>query len=538
MEKIKNSFHILSEMNKDYGLSNETIDKLLKEIDTAKVNIPLIGKFSSGKSALINTILKYNKKLLKEDITPETAVPTEIVYSPNKKTAVIIKNDDTSQKIGIDEYHSFHTDVSTTKYIRLYLQNDRLKLIPDIILVDLPGFESGIEIHNKAIDGYSSKSLAYIITFPADDMNVLNSIGEVLRELCHYNMRLCVVITKFDKHNDSYEESLENLKNTLKKFVGEREIFYCKTSSFNKNSEELEEFLQRMQKMSKTILANKYRNNVLAEANKLKGYFNTTLKSSAMTESELAEQKEKLDKQLINLENEFKAKREEFDLEISECVEQIKSDVQSNLTQMDSTLITMVLNHQDINDRLNTAVRRSVSSSVKNRFVPKVEKYLKEIKNKIGGDTFDGVHVEIGLDLDNVGNEVVLSAVKGVAAFLALQIHPVLAALVLGICSIIEKFLKSNKREEVKSKIRSQLHSDVYPKVMDAVENGVQSEITKQVTDINRFIQESIDTQRDTLMKAIEDTRKKMEEEKEEKERLVKKITEDLKRIEEIQNGL
>ena len=39
-------------------------------------------------------------------------------------------------------------------------------------------------------------------------------------------------------------------------------------------------------------------------------------------------------------------------------------------------------------------------------------------------------------------------------------------------------------------------------------------------------------------MKAIEDTHKKMEEEKEEKERLVKKITEDLKRIEEIQNGL
>lgn len=257
-----------------------------------------------------------------------------------------------------------------------------------------------------------------------------------------------------------------------------------------------------------------------------------------MTESELAEQEKKLDKQLTDLKHEFESKKEEFDLEISECVEQIKSDVQSNLTQMDSTLITMVLNHQDINDRLNTAIRRSVSSSVKNRFVPKVEKYLKEIKNKIGGDAFDGVHVEIGMDLDNVGNEVVLSAVKGVAAFLALQIHPVLAALVLGICSIIEKFLKINKREEAKSKIRSQLHSDVYPKVMDAVENGVRSEITKQVTDINRFIQESIDTQRNTLMKAIEDTRKKMEEEKEEKERLVKKITEDLKRIEEIQNGL
>ena len=91
-------------MNKDYGLSNEKIDKLLKEIDTAKVNIPLIGKFSSGKSALINTILKYNKKLLKEDITPETSVPTEIVYSPNRATAVIIKNDDTSQEIGIDEW--------------------------------------------------------------------------------------------------------------------------------------------------------------------------------------------------------------------------------------------------------------------------------------------------------------------------------------------------------------------------------------------------------------------------------------------------
>lgn len=53
---------------------------LLNEVRQFRIRVPVIGKFSAGKSTLINTFLDYRTPLLAEDILPETAVPAEISY--------------------------------------------------------------------------------------------------------------------------------------------------------------------------------------------------------------------------------------------------------------------------------------------------------------------------------------------------------------------------------------------------------------------------------------------------------------------------
>ena len=232
MEKIKLALNELDDINKAYNISTESIQNLKSEISEAKVCTPIIGKFSSGKSALVNTLLGYSKKILKEDITPETAIPAEIVYNADEETVTIIKNDNSTELISVDEYRNYKADASTVKCARIKLRNSNLEDIPDVMLVDMPGFESGYEIHNKAIDNYVPKSLTYIIVFPADDMTVRSSVGNILKELCLHDMPLCVVITKYDKKNDEFDNTFENMKKSLKRYVGDREIEYCKTSSF------------------------------------------------------------------------------------------------------------------------------------------------------------------------------------------------------------------------------------------------------------------------------------------------------------------
>ena len=68
MEKITKALSELHKINNAYSLSNDVVEKLIKETETAKVCTPIIGKFSSGKSALLNTLLGYSRKILKEDI--------------------------------------------------------------------------------------------------------------------------------------------------------------------------------------------------------------------------------------------------------------------------------------------------------------------------------------------------------------------------------------------------------------------------------------------------------------------------------------
>jgi len=256
MLDLKDIVKNLQEINQKYELSNENLNRLEEEMSVAKVCTPVIGKFSSGKSSLINTLLGYKKSLLKEDITPETAVPAQLCYAPENRITVY-KNDGSFYELPTFEYRKFEADANSVKCTKLELNNEFLKKIPDVMLVDMPGFESGFEIHNKAIDNYLPQSLAYIITFPADDMILRTSIVNILKELSLNNMPICVVITKYDKRNDEFEESLKYLQDSIKRYVKNSEVSFYKAEKRPSGADEVVEFLQKIQEQSKQLLENK-----------------------------------------------------------------------------------------------------------------------------------------------------------------------------------------------------------------------------------------------------------------------------------------
>ena len=436
------------------------------------------------------------------------------------------------------DYKSYEADANTVRSARIQLHNEQfLERIPDVMLVDMPGFESGFEVHNKAIDNYLPQSLAYIVTFPADDMILRSSVGNILKELCLHDMPLCVVITKCDKMNDDFELTLEKLKESLRRFVGEREIKYCMTSSRRGDAAELEGFLETIQDKSQLILAEKYKKRVLAIAESTENYLVASLKSSQMSESELDEQEEKLDKQRHALESKFSTEQEAFNLEISGCVSEIKSDVQHALNGEESTLVAMALNKQNINEHLNTVVRNAVTVSIKKRLIPKIEKYVKHMEKVINAESLEDINVSFAFDAKEADTGMTSTVVSAVAGFLFLN-NPI-GILIGGIVGLVVKlFGDSKKREEARQRVRAKLQQEVFPQVLREIENGVETAVMKQVKLVNTSIEEEIKNQNDILEKALADVRGRINEEKVNKENLETDIQADLERIGEIKNGL
>lgn len=532
MEKVMGALEELKSINEVYDIDTDGISRLQAEMSEARVCTPIIGKFSSGKSALVNTVLGYRRRILKEDITPETAVPAEIVYTDLEDLITIIKNDGTHKQLSVDDYRKYEADANTVKNVRIQLRNSFLEKIPDVMLVDMPGFESGFEIHNKAIDNYLPQSLAYIVAFPADDMVVRSSVGNILKELCLNDMPLCVVITKYDKRNDDFEMTFEKMKESLKRFVDDREIRYCRTSSVIGDAEELEEFLKEIQEKSKEILANKYKNFAMPLLDNTQNYLITTLNGSQLSESELDEREDILKKQLSSLNSKFLKEQEDFDIEISECIEEIKSDVQRAMEAEESTLIAMALNNQSINEHLNSLVRNAVTVSVQKRFIPKVEKYLKRVTKVINSESIEDVNISFTFDADKLNN-----GMKG--SIVAVAAGVLLGAPVLGIIAgIFLKLSSDKKREEAKQAIRQKLHSEVFPKVLKEVGNSIDMTITKQIKLVNASIEEEITNQKNTLEKAMADLRQQMNDEKTKKDNLANGIKADLERIDKINGKL
>lgn len=537
MKEINAALEELKNINTSYGIDIDGISRLQAEMSAAKVCTPIIGKFSSGKSALVNTLLGYSKRILREDITPETAIPAEIVYTDSEDSITVIKNDGTYKQLNVDEYRTYEADANTVKSARIELRNSFLEKIPDVMIVDMPGFESGFEVHNKAIDNYLPQSLAYIIAIPADDMIVRSSVGNILKELCLHDMPLCVVITKYDKRNDDFEVTFQKMKESLKRFVGDREITYCKTSSFTGEAEELEEFLIKIQDESQDILALKYKKQAFSLVENTRNYLITTLKGSNLSESELDEKEEKLQRQKSSLEGKFSKEKEDFDAEVEDCIEEIKSDVQSALKAEESTFVAMILNNQKINEQLNSVVRNSVTVSIKKRFIPRVEKYLKRIEKVFKSESVGDINFSFVFDTYKISKGMTSSIVAGVATALVSGLG--LLGLLTGfLVKKINDKINDKRREKAKQEISEKLNTEVFPQVLREVGENIEMEITKQVKLVNTSIEEDFTNQRETLEKAMADLRQQMKDEKTKKENLAVDINEDLERIERIENDL
>ena len=287
-----------------------------------------------------------------------------------------------------------------------------------------------------------------------------------------------------------------------------------------------------IQKQSQEILASKYRKLALPVVENTESYLITTLNSSQLSESELNEQEEKLHKQMSTLESKFLNEQEDFEIEVSECVEEIKNDVRQALEGEETTFVVMALNGQDIKEKLNTVVRNAVTVSVKKRFIPKVEKYLKRVSKVLSNESLGDIQISFTFDADKLGKGIISPIVAVVAGLL-------LGTPIIGvIAGIFIKLHSDKKREEAKQEIRRKLQMEVYPQVLTQVDNGIEQTITKQIGLINTSISDELKNQKEVLEQAMADVRSRMNDEKVRKENLVIDIKNDLERIGEIKNGL
>lgn len=531
MEKIISALQEIREINNAYAIPTERIEALLEEIEEAKVCIPVIGKFSAGKSALLNTFLGYRHGILKEDITPETAVPTELVYAESEYFAVI-GMDESAEEGSVEDYRKFEADASTVKCVRLYLDNASLEKIPDIMLVDMPGFESGYEIHSKAIDNYLPKSLAYIITFPADDMIVRKSVGDILKELCVYDMPLCVVITKYDKKDADFVTTFVKLKESLSRYVGKRKITYCRTSRVDGNVNELKAYLDTIQEQAQEIIANKYKQLLIPVLDKTENYLKALLNGSKLSESELEEQQENLCKEFEQLNLNFAKEQKDFQQELKECVAEIKADLQRTLETEEGKLTVMILNQQSIREELNTVVRNSVAVSVKQRLIPRIEKYIRRVNSTFNFDSAGDVTIAFNFDTSGLQKDVGSKIVAILAGFLR---GGLLGAILTGILSAVRS---SKKRDEAKQRIHMQLNDDLFPRILSEVGDNIEKEVDRQALLVNTTIEDELKEQKKTLEKAIEEVKNKKKEEQEKKAQFTCNAQTALERIENIRDEL
>ncbi|MDD6858362.1 MAG: dynamin family protein [Lachnospiraceae bacterium] len=505
VNEYKEKFAKLIEIQKKYDISTEETQEILDSIDTYRVNTPVVGNFSTGKSSMINAII--GKPLLSVDITPETAVPTEVYYGENHvyqydKKGIIERR--------IDELPLRGLTVQTTKLVKIEYDNEFLKKIHSVNIVDLPGFDTSIELHNRAIDQYLPNSLAYLLVVSSDDPVLKESIVEFLKELKVYNMPVYVVITKSRRlDDDELDECKKLLQKTVGQIVGQDNVTVASVDSYGRvNVDELKDILIEIQGKTGEIFINKYSEQLRNASRYAEVYLMERIDKASLSSSRLEQEKEKIQKKIQEISVEIEREKNNFERQARVCINSIRDHVKTDLEASLPTISAMMENGNDITDKINSVVRRSVRIGINTEFEPKLKKYVKHISEMItiqfpdDDEIFKGVKEAISQSVpEEVAKSVLPVVLAGVGFALA---NPIVAAIggIVGIAADTLHNIKNNRKKQLEiDKAANEIVAEVTKQTTDSIER----EIIKYISKINQKIENDVLKQKAALEKSLED---------------------------------
>ena len=221
-----------------YGLKNQwdsKVEDVRQIIDNYQSTVVFIGKFSAGKSALLNKLMGVD--ILGEEQTPETSIATELYQATELQQGfTLVKRDGETLKL---EYDSFKdVNLSDYEYATCHVDSEFIAKNSDIIFVDMPGFDSSIENHNKAILKYIDKASAFVLVVDVEDGTLQDSSISFLNEIKAFYGNVIVALNKCDKRIPSdVIEIKEHIKEQVQDIL-DSEVAIAVVSKYQEDTEE------------------------------------------------------------------------------------------------------------------------------------------------------------------------------------------------------------------------------------------------------------------------------------------------------------
>lgn len=558
MKDFTTPFDSAREIAQKYDLpAVQVIDETTAEIPGFRITAPLVGGFSTGKSSLINAVI--GEKLLSTKITPETSVPTEITFG--KDTAELIKNDGTSHTVPLSEFDKDALSADEYSIVRINTSNEFFAKIPSIKLVDMPGFDSGISVHDRAIDDYLPRSLAYIIAVSADEGTLRESILTFLNELKIYDVPIYAVITKSDKTTpEELSATKQHIEDTIKRFL-KKEVHAAVTSSRSKclDVEGFQKILLELQKQSSNIADSYFTARLNAVCAEIEKYLSGRLSQSDLSLEDIRLKKEQLESQLRELEQGFAQRKDKLAQKIRDCAAAVRDKVSSDLHMASDSLESTLLSGGDVSGRVNSIVRTSIAEITRTKLEPIIQKYIKDVSCMINSAVSSGELIDPETAAmerkaaDDIAGTIapVGTAIATGIANAAIPLIPGIAALGIPVVGIavalgtlvgtlitlgVKKGMREKKERERKQVARQKI-SELIPRVADEASANAEQQMLSYIGTINEKLDAEMQRQAENCRKALSDAEKELADGIQEKKRTTEMLTADLNEIRRISNG-
>lgn len=531
-EKYLNILEKLERVGEEFDFNNENIKNLKEKIKKTELTIPIIGAFNSGKSTLINKFL--NQNILPTAITPETSLATEIRFNEIEKIEAI--KEDGIEEFKINEFEEIKKRSKEFKYAKLYLSNENLKEIEPFILVDMPGFNSPISLHNKAIIYYLQKGVHFIVLINAEDGGISKTLLREIENILEFNADVSIMLSKTDliaknevlKIKEFIEKELENELNLKKEVLIDKSL---KEIILSLNINEI----------YKRLFLDKIYTAYFEIESRLNSYKNSLKNSIEENVEEIKKLEKAIEKLKKQNERMLERVRERYSYEITQ---NIVNAIINEIVLNQERIISLTLKDKN-------AVERELNEIIRNKLIIEIKKNLEKISDSIIEDfriEIENLDFEIE-DTKEWINEILnnskrmlhttnktLEAIaenlnksskiyKTITTILSVAtniLNPILEIAIIFLPEIINFFV--DNEEKAKEKLRKKFKSEIIPtlkiKLTSKVDEITTKEIRLMIEAISNQLEEEFRIKQEEIQKAIEEKEKT----KEEKEKIIEKI--------------
>ena len=530
----KNALTVIEEAsNINTKYSFENLSKILLEMQNTvknfKINAPLIGLFSAGKSSILNKYLNID---LPVGIEAKTSVACEFVYDTDEYLEVVSDKNESSRK-SIAELKDL--TIENCSFVRMHLNSDKLMNLKYITIVDMPGLDSGYEQHNKAIKNYISSASYFIIIMDIENGTIKKSLLDFLKELDLYKLKFGFILSKYEQKEESdIEDIIKNTEETILNHIGEK-VFVGKVSPHNSDIEDFENILSNMQTVD--IAKNNLYSSLKLILEDLLKELNRKLKYDRFDINEINKNIRELEKKSQDIEKSIE--KEAYFIKNkanNQLTDAILSDISNTLSEnVDMLVMKAKENSSSLGEAINQLIRPIMVSSsdrhLKELFAEIYERVQLNF-NSIVGELQTG-----SLDFDNIeeGNRQIdiglnsISAIAskylpagmaagtvGTAALIAAGIPiapiiPIVGALVLVLMPFLSDKLKSMREASQNEKIKSQIIGNVIPSVIPQIRDKIDTFISQQTDAFIKAVMEKFEEEGKSIKYALENAKKDKE---------------------------
>lgn len=530
-----------------------------KEIDGFELKVVFAGHFNAGKSSLINSLLERPGFLL-EDQIPATAIAAEIVYG-DEEYAEIVREDNSRIKVEMEEASGI--DVPETDHIRYSINSEVMKRLRDHVIVDTPGFDSGLEKHDRAVNLYIPCASCYIIVLSIEKGTADIQTLDFMRELSTYSNRMAVLINKCEKSTPENTESVKSSVETVLSANG----FDCPIYTVSKYGENISS------QLSDIILSFNAQSVFNSHANSLLDMIteDAVIVLNSMKNDLEEPDTFELEKQLRDLERakeKIKASLTESRMEAEEefphRLDEIKENIRGELLAKADDVTTALMSGGGAESAIaiiNEAVRPILLQSVKTDTIRmaeeiscKMQAAVNDLKNvsesveALAGKIMNDVRTIIDMGLfshrekdekkkeDAKKKKAGYQAATGIMAALTDIVAPWLEVVIIlapDIINLLKKVFGASERD----KLRQMYINNMIPQIMNSMHEPIINALRTSTDYMIGEIESQANEKLDMLARKKADIQRIKNEESDKVKRLAETIDNDIRTLEKMRGG-